>query len=171
MATTDLVPTSVDSATGWTGATVANLSSSNDVRATDGVAGESIDGQLTDSPGDFGSMNTIQLRVEARVVGTVQRQKTILVELLDSGDTVLTSFTTGNLTSSDVEYSGSATSRSDSAAVIDGYQYRVTVQEGGGMPDTATVEIDYIRFTLDYNIGGGAAPGIHPVRRQPLIRW
>lgn len=170
MATSNLHPSSVDSATGWTGATVANLDTSDDSRATDGTATELIQGQLDNAPGDFGSMNTIQLTVEARRQGTVNRDKTILVELLNSVGTVLESFTTSVLTASDALYSSSAFSRSDSLATIDGYQYRCTVQEGGGMPDSATVEIDLIEFILDYNIAGGGLPGPHPLRRLAHLR-
>lgn len=152
MPTTSLVPTSIISATGWTGATVANLSSSDDTRATDGVAGELISCEITNSPGDFGSQNSIQLHIEARTQGTVQRPKTLLVELLDSGDNVLQSFTTDTLTGTDSTHNSTAFTRTDSSTVIDGYRIRCTVQEGGGMPDTATVEIDRVWATLDYNV-------------------
>lgn len=151
MVTTTLDVNAITSATGWTGATVANLSTSNDVRATDGVAGELILAQLDNSPANFSSQNSITLHIEARRQGTINRDKTILVELLDSGGTTLESFTTAVLGAGDVTYNSSAFSRTDSAATIDGYQIRATVQEGGGMPDTATVEIDRIWTTLDYN--------------------
>lgn len=153
MATATLDVSSVISATGWSGATVANLSTSNDVRATDGTAGELIHAELGDAPGDFTSLNTVTLHVEARRVGTVNRDKTVLVELLNSSDTVLESFTTGVLGASDATYNSSAFSRSDSLATVNGYRLRATVQEGGGMPDSATVEIDRMWVTLDYAAG------------------
>lgn len=151
MATTELEVTGVLSSTGWTGATVANLSTDNDVRATDGVAGEVISTDITDAPGDFTGQNSVTLHVSGRRQGTVVRDKTILVELLNSSDTVLESFTTAVLGASDAQYDSSALTRSDSQATIDGYRLRCTVQEGGGMPDSATVEIDHMWVTLEYS--------------------
>jgi hypothetical protein len=159
VATIDRDVTSIIAATGWTGATVANLSTSNDARATDGVAGELISAELDDSPGDFGSLNSVTLHVEARFVGTVTRAKSVLVELLDSGDNILESFNTGTITASDVAYDSTAFSRSDAASVIDGYRLRCTVQEAGGMADSATVEIDRMWITLDYDVAAAEATG------------
>lgn len=151
MATIELTASSIIAATGWTGATTTNLRLSDDTRATDGDPGELIHAELTDSTVDFDAQNSVILRVEARVVGTVSRDKQLTVELLDSGDNLLESFTTDILTASDVLYSSSTFTRSDSAAVIDGYRIRATVIEGNGMPDSAKVEIDQLRVTLDYN--------------------
>ena len=161
MATIDRDVTSIIAATGWTGATVANLSTSNDVRATDGTAAEFISAELDNSPADFGSLNSVTLKVEARTVGTVSRAKTVLVELLDSANNILQSFTTATLGGADSTEVSSAFSRSDAASVIDGYRLRCTVQEGGGMADTATVEIDRMWITLDYNVAANvtASPG------------
>jgi len=151
MATLDLEVSSILSSTGWTGATVANLSSDNDARATDGTVGELITAELDNSPGDFGSLNTVTLHVSARRQGTINRDKTILVELTNSVGTPLESFTTSVLGATDAQYDSSAFTRTDNASTIDGYRLRCTVQEGGGMPDTATVEIDHMWVTLDYN--------------------
>lgn len=158
MPTTELVPTSIIAASGWAGATVANLSTSNDVRATDGVAGEFINSEMTDSPGDFFSQNLVFLNVEARVVGTVNRLKQILVELLDGVDAVLESFTTPDLTGSDVTSGSTGFLRSDGVVQIDAYRLRCTVQEGSGMPDSATVEIDKMWVVLDYDVAGVGPP-------------
>jgi hypothetical protein len=152
MATQTLDVSSIISSTGWTGATVGSLSASDDSRATGGTADELISAELDDSPGDFDSQNSIQLHVEARTQGSVSRAKQLTIELLDSGDNVLQSFSTGNLTGSDDAYSSSAFSRADSQAVIDGYRIRATVTESGGMADSATVEIDRLWTTLDYDI-------------------
>ena len=76
MALATLHPSSILAATGWTGATVANLSTSNDVRATGGTAGELIHAELDDVPGDWNAVNgDVLLKVEARTVGTVSRAK------------------------------------------------------------------------------------------------
>jgi hypothetical protein len=158
VAAIDLNVSSIIAATGWTGATVANLTTSNDVRATNGTAAEFISAELDDAPGDFGSQNTIQLHVEARVVGTVTRAKSILFELRNSSETVLQTFTTSSLTASDVVYSSTAFSRSDALSVINAYRLRATVLEGGGMADTATVEIDRMWAVLDYNAAAVFAP-------------
>ena len=152
MATTDLDVTSIVSSTGWTGATVANLSTSNDVRATDGDAGEIIEAQLADVPVDFSTMNTVTLKIEGRVTTTGGRPRQFQLDLLDSASNVLQTFTTGNLTTSDVIYTSSAFSRSDSQTVINGWKIRVTVTEGGGMPSTEKNQIDRVWVTLDYNV-------------------
>ncbi|HEX9660264.1 MAG TPA: hypothetical protein VGA18_08180, partial [Rhodothermales bacterium] len=152
MATQQLDVSSIISATGWTGATVGNLSTSNDARATGGTAGEIISSELDDVPGDFDSQNTIQLHVEARTQGSVSRAKQLTIELLDSGDNVLQTFSAGNLTGTDDTYNSTAFTRSDSQTTIDGYRIRATVTESGGMADSATVEIDRLWTTLDYDI-------------------
>ena len=155
MATTELEVTSVIAATGWTGATVANLDTSDDNRATNGEAGEFINTEIDNSPGDFGSQNSVTLHVEARHQGTISRTQQVLLELRDSGDLVLETFDTGDITASDVVYNSSAFSRADNAAAIDGYRLRATITEGGGMPSDETVEIDHMWATLDYNVGWG----------------
>lgn len=151
MATQDLEVSAVLSSTGWTAATVANLSSSNDARATDGVAAELISVDIDNAPGDFGSLNSVTIRAEARVVGSVNRVKNLLIELRDSSDTLLETFTGGTIGATDSVFASSAFTRSDALSVVNGYRIRVTVEEGGGMPDSATVEIDHIQATIDYD--------------------
>jgi len=155
MSTAELEVTSVIVATGWTGATVANLDTSDDSRATNGEAGESINCEIDDVPGDFGSMNDVTLHAEARNQGTISREQRITVELLDSGDLTLETFGPTAITATDVVYNSSAFTRSDNAAAINGWRLRVTITEGGGMAVDETVEIDHMWVTLDYNIGGG----------------
>lgn len=153
MASTDLDVTGVLASTGWAGASVANLSGQNDVRATGGQKNEVIRCDVTDVPGDFGSMNTVTLHVEGRRGGTGNRTLSFTVDLLDSAQVVLETFTTPNLGTSDVPYDSAAFTRSDAQAVIDGYQLRVTVNEGGGMPGgDDTSEIDRMWVTLDYTV-------------------
>ena len=151
MPSSDLTVNSVISATGWTAATVANLSSSNTVSATDGEADELISTDIDDAPGDFVVLTTVQLFVEARIVGgTPDREKQITFTLRDSGDTILETLNTGNITSSYVVYSSSAIARSDVESVIDGYRLRALITEGGGMPDSITVEIDHMFLRIVY---------------------
>lgn len=154
MPTQDLNVSAILSATGWTGATVANLSASDDVRATGGTAGELISADIDDAPGDFGSENTIQLHVEARTQGTVSRAKSLTVELRNASDTILETFTTATIGSTDATFSSSAFSRADDLTTINGYRLRATVLEGGGMADSATVEIDRLWAVLDYDVAG-----------------
>ncbi len=154
MATTELEVQGVFLNAGWTDATGANLSTSNDVRATNGEAGEFISCSLDDVPGDFGSMNDVTLHVEAREQGTISRTQFVTVELRDSGDLVLETFGPTDITNSDVVYNSSAFSRSDNSTVINGWRLRVTVTEGGGMAEDETVEIDHMWVTLDYDVAG-----------------
>ena len=157
----DLNPSSIISATGWTGASVANLSASDDVRATDGRPGEVISAELDDAPGEFDSLNTVRLRFEARAVGTVSRDKGVIFELLDGSDNVLQTFNLGNIINldSDTPYTSVAFPRSDALAVVNAYRARLTVTEGPGMADSATVEIDRIWVEIDYNEAAEAVSG------------
>lgn len=166
MATADLDVSAVLASTGWAAATVANLSSQNDVRATGGQKDEVIRCDLDDVPGDFGSLNTVTLHVEGRRPATGSRTMSFTVALLNSALTQLEAFTTADLGTSDVQYDSSAFSRSDAASVINGWQLQVTVNEGGGMPGgDDTSEIDRMWVTIDYNVGGGGV-GIPIVMHQ-----
>jgi len=159
MASTTLTPSSIISSTGWTGATTTNLNSSNDVRATDGTAGEVISVELSDTPSDFGNVNgDITLRVEARTQGSVSRAKQITLELLDSSDNVLGSGSTGNLTATDATYTVAVSGRTDNKTFADGYRLRATVTESGGMADSATVEIDLLNVDVIYSIAASGNP-------------
>jgi hypothetical protein len=160
MATATLDLTSIVSATGWTGATVANLSTSNDVRATDGTAGEVITAEITDAPGDYGSGNHVNLYAEWSVSGTTSRAKNLLLELTDAaGTTVHATFTTPSLTANaaDSVHNSSNLTLNLSASALSTARLRTTVQEGGGMADSITVRIDHLKVTLDYNV---ATPGL-----------
>ena len=155
MATAELEVTSVIDSSGWTAATVANLNSSNDVRATNGESSEFITCEIDDVPGDFGSMNDVTLHVEAREQGTISRTQFVTVLLVSSIDTILETFGPTDITNSDVVYNSSAFSRSDNSTAINGWRLRVTITEGGGQPQDETVEIDHMWVTLDYNVSGG----------------
>jgi hypothetical protein len=160
MASTTLDLTSIVSATGWTGATQANLSTSNDVRATDGTAGEIIIAELTDAPGDYGSGNHVNLYAEWSISGTATRAKNLLLELTDAaGTTVHATFTTPSLSANaaDSVHNSSNLTLNLSAAELTAARLRTTVQEGGGMSDSITVRIDHLKVTLDYNV---ATPGL-----------
>lgn len=155
MASIDLEVSGVVSATGWTGATQANLSSSNDARATDGDPAEVIKADIDNAPGDYDTGNHVNLHVEWRLNGTANRAKNLLMELRSSdGLTLHASYTTPSVTSQ-------ATDRTDvsgnltlnlSVADLNSAQLWATVQEGGGMPDSAKVEIDHMKVILDYNV-------------------
>lgn len=155
MAIIDLNVNNTLASAGWVNANVANLSSSNDVRTTGGIAGEFLSMELVNPPVDFDSLNTVTLKVEARVVGTVTRAKSIELTLRDPSETILQTFTTGSLTSTDVLYQSSAISYSVNAAAVTDWRLRATVLEAGGMADSAEVEIDHMFVTIDYNLAGG----------------
>lgn len=153
MATSELVVTSVIEAVGsWTGATVANLEASDDLRATGGAKNDTIKAEITNAPGDFGSQNSVILKVEARASGTTSRDRQVQVDLLNSADTVLETLTSDVLTTTDTTSTSATFTRSDSQATIDGYRLLLTVIEGGGMGDTESVEVDFASVMLDYNI-------------------
>ncbi len=145
----DLRYTSEISNSGWTN--VANIFISNNTRATSGDPGDVFSVELENIPGDFSTQNSVIFRIEARTVGTVSRPKQVQCELLDSGDNVLQTYTTPDLTATDRLYVSAPFTRSDSSSTIDGYRLRCTVTESGGMPDTATVEIDTAKIRVDYN--------------------
>lgn len=164
MANTDLNYTSTVSATGWTNP--GNVASSNDTRATDGTPAEAITIEIDNAPGDYNNTNTgntVTLRVEARTQGSVSRPKQITFDLLDSsnnavldsGSSAIT-FSTGNLTATDATYTSSAFTLANNytSSNVDGWRLRATVTEGGGMADTATVEIDLMNLTLSYAVAG-----------------
>ncbi len=157
MATTELEVTSVIASSGWLPdpVTPSEINTSNDVRATQGEAGEFINCEIDDVPGDFGSMNDVTLHVEAREQGTISRVQFVTMTLRDSGDLVLETFGPTDITNSDVVYNSSAFSRSDNSTVINGWRLRAEITEGGGMAEDETVEIDDMWVTLDYNVSGG----------------
>lgn len=150
MATASLRYTSTVSAGSWT--SVANVQADDGSEADTSTASDSFTIEIDDAPGDFGSLNTVQLFIRGRQHAGASRPHTYLVELLDSASNVLESFTTANLSTAEQEFSSSAFSRSDSAGTIDGYRLRVTNQEGGGMPGTEQVFVDEVRVLLDYNL-------------------
>jgi hypothetical protein len=148
---------SIVSATGWTGATVANLSTSNDVRATGGTAAELIEAELSNTPSDFWVVssggNTVIAWVEARTVGTVTRAKSILLEILDSSGVVQASGSTSTLNAFDADHTVLiATLGGFTKSQVDGWRLRATVQEAGGMADSATVEIDRLWVEITYDV-------------------
>lgn len=156
MANTTLLVDTVDSATGWTNATVAALTSTQGTDyASDGTAGEFIEGQLTNTPADFGDLVTSghYESVIARRVGATSRDKFVTFEILDSADNVLVTGTTLALSTLFSQTQRSFTNNNYTKSDIDGWKYRLTVTEGGGMPDSATVDIDYYLVFLQYNVG------------------
>jgi len=176
MALQDLTYSSVVSNTGWV--SVANVDTSNDVRATSGDKGDTFVLALTNAPTDYAdtnSGNTLTLKIEARVTGAISRTRNLLVELVDAANVAGTDsggsaiqFTTALITSTtDADFVSSTFTLPDnfSAARVDGLRLRLTSLEGGGMADSSTIEIDFLRATLDYDVGTGAAP----LRRQLAV--
>lgn len=161
LATASLALQSVISATGWTGATLANLQSSDNLRATGGTLGEFIELSLADVPAGFGSANTIVLAVEWAITGNANRAKSLLVELRSSTAAILASFITPSRasgTADAVDTSAALNISTLTAADLNGAVLRITVQEAGGMSDTVSVTIDQIVApVLDYNIQSQAA--------------
>jgi hypothetical protein len=156
----------------WTSTTVNNgatnpdnVQSSDDSRATAMVAGEDIRIALANSPADYNdtnSGNTVTLQVEARTQGSINRAKQVVLTLTNSSGTTITdsggadiTFTTSDLTGSDATYTSSAFTLANNytAANVDGWELKAAITEGGGMPDSATVEIDLLRVSeLQYDV-------------------
>lgn len=160
MPVANLTPlTSIVSATGWTGATIANLNASDNARATGGTLGEVILAELTDSPADYDTPNTITFGVEWLLSATATRPKSVLVELVSAdGLTVYASWPTPDKTTTAevVNSSGPiAFTIAPTKTQLDAARLRLTAQEGGGMADTAAISIDHVTVALDYN---AAAP-------------
>ena len=154
MATTDLTVTGFDANSGWVG-TATNMAASNDTRVTGGVVGDTFDAAITNPGGTFGVSNSVQFFVEARTQGTVVRDKQIVIELRNAGGTLLTSYTTGILTGTDAVYNGTVDTTAAvvdaNEATVDGWYLSVSLIEGGGMPDSATVEIDHLYLRVDFD--------------------
>lgn len=163
MATTSLEWTSTTVNNGFTDPD--NVATADDSRATAGVAADDLRIALDNSPGDYSdtnSGNTVTLTVQARTQGTINRQKQLVLTLTDSSGTAIQdsgasniTFTTSDLTGSDADYTSSAFTLADNytGTNVDGWELAAAVTEGGGMPDSATVEIDYLAVSvLDYDI-------------------
>lgn len=176
MATVDLLYNGLISNTGWVN--VADVQTSNDVRATSGDKGDTFIIDLDPSPTDYAgtnSGNTLTLKIEARVTGAISRTRNLQVELVDAANVAVTDsggsaiqFTTADITSTtDADFvSGTFTLADDYLETsVDDWRLRLTSLEGGGMADSATIEIDFLRATLDYDVGTGAAP----LRRQLAV--
>lgn len=148
----DLNPTGVISQSGFTGATASNLQAIDGNRATGGVAGSNILVDIDDAPANFSTLTTVTLAINANTVGTVTRSKSATVELRNSSNTVLESFTV-ELTGTATTYTSSAFTRSATKSEIDGWRLFVNITESGGMSDTATVSIDRLWASIDYAAG------------------
>ncbi len=157
MAFSQRAPTAVVSAVGWTDATQTNIATANSVYATDGDPGESILVDISDAPVNFESLNTVIFRVRGRTDIAPTRSKQFFLELLVNG-TPVESFVSNDLTTTNTTYQSAAINRSgDSLSDVNSYQLRVTVQEGGGMPDSAKCWVDVLNLDLDYNVIGSSA--------------
>ena len=145
--------TSVTAAVGIAGAIPANLNTSDDVRATGGNAGESITAAVADTPTDAVAIVSVALGVEWRVVGTVARAKSILLELRSSDGLLLyapfTTPTSGAIAADRVDISAQIPVVM-TRTMFDAATLRATIQEGAGKADTATVEIDRLWVDLRY---------------------
>lgn len=136
-------------------------------RASNGVAGDSLRIAIDDAPADYNetnSGNTVVLSVRALEIGTVVREKQAVITLVDSSNNPIQdsgsnniTFTT-ELTSSNTLYNSSAFTLADNYAstAVDGWQIRCEITEGSGMPDSASVDVDYLKVTLDYDVSGAA---------------
>lgn len=152
MAISTLLPTGVVSSTGWAGVTAANLAD-NDLayEATGGTVGEVIRVDIADAPADYGSGNSVVLKVQWRLSGTASKAKALLLELVGSdGVTIHATFTTPFVTSGAALHSSGALALNLAAAELSASTMRLTVQEGGGMSDSVSAQVDYMAIDLDY---------------------
>ena len=163
MSVIDLEFTGVVTNSGFTNP--ADVAVSNDTRATEGDKNDFIIVDVDNAPGDYGdtnSGNTVVLKVEGRhSSGTPSRAKSFTIELLDSSNVAINdsssnpiTFTTLDLTDTDATQSSGVFTLADNylAADVDGWRLRITSNEGGGMADSITTEIDFLRLTLDYDV-------------------
>jgi hypothetical protein len=94
----------------------------------------------------------------ALVVGSVSRPKAITVQLFYGNGISMGVFNSPTLSTNEQGFSASLNTdvsgltKSD----IDSMYYTVTVTEGGGMPDSATVSVDYISFGITYDQAASA---------------
>jgi len=158
MPITPLVPTSIGTVVGtWTNLSAASVSVSDDIRASTNVAGNNFTAEITDAPADYGTANSVVLGIEWSINGNATRAKNMFVELLQGG-AVVASFVTPALTgaAADLLHSSPAISLAATKAQVDAWQYRITMQEGGGMADSVSVGVDLVRVNLNYNVAVAA---------------
>jgi hypothetical protein len=135
------------------------MATSNDTRVTSGNPDDTFSAAMS-NPSESMDTNSVVIEVESRTLGTVSRQKQLVLTLRNSGGTQLATFTTANITGTDTTYtSGSTTVSGLSETDVAGWYVDALVTESGGMADTATVEIDFLRVTIDYAPGAQAVTG------------
>lgn len=149
------------SSSGWSGLTPSNLSTNDNVYVTGGTAGSTWTANLADAPADFANVtnnSSAVITIAAVVVGNANRAKAITVELFYSNGIPMGVFNSPDLSSNESIFTSpldpltSGLLKSD----IDSMYYTVTVTEGGGMPDSATVSIDFISFGISYDQAASA---------------
>lgn len=155
MPTVALVPNAAAvSNTGWTNATAANLSTVDTTYGTCTAAGSVYVIPITDAPADYGTSPTVVLRTTWKLSGTASRTKNLLIELIsdEATPTVYASYATPAVTSqaSDTLHSSGAIAVTITKAQLTAARLRVTMQEGGGMADTVTVQQNRVAVDLTY---------------------
>jgi hypothetical protein len=148
MPTIALNPAAVVASSGFTNPNNALVQ--NGVFATSGTSGgHTLEVSLADAPADFGSLNSVTLRVRGRTSATASRAKFFHVELL-SGGSVVASFDTPSLNTTNTTYTGTATPTL-TGAELDAATLRITVVEGSGMADSVSTWADFLNVDIDYS--------------------
>jgi len=161
MLTTQLSQTSLASSVGtWNPAlTHTSLAAIDGVVSGTNAAGNNALIEITDAPADYGNSVSVILSAHWHTNGNASRAKNLLLELLQGG-VVIASYATPSLTGN-VAYqtnSSDPITLSATKGQVDAWQLRVTMQEGGGMADTVSVEIDRAWVSLNYNAAAESFP-------------
>ena len=136
--------------------TITNLSSDNgtDVSFSNWDVEENLT-QFENLPGDFGTLNTVRLHTNAGLSGASVRAKGMTITLYDQANTSLdTIVVPQSMAVADTDYdSGTPIDVSSyTEAQFNSFYTTITVEEGGGMPDSVTVDVDWVWLETDYDI-------------------
>jgi hypothetical protein len=141
----------------WSNLTAAALQSQDASRAQ-GAVGATATANIGPAPADYGSLNSLTVRVNWRITANASRAKSILVEAIIGG-AVVGSFTTPTQATGAQDRTDEDT-LTFAAASLDGLQLRMTLQEAGGMADSVQVAIDRLWADANYE---PAATGPDPL--------
>lgn len=144
--------------TGWTNTnSITYLNSDDTSFISDGRPGETLKLKANSLSFSTNSLSSLYVFVGARTVGTVNRQKIIEVVWISSGGVREGDFlqTTGQITSTfptslfNVDGIISFVSNKTSD-IFNTSEIWLEITEGAGMPDTATIDIDWVVPRVDY---------------------
>lgn len=169
-AAADLEPDS-DVTTGWnngTGTSFTEIDEGADTHNDPGSGGDDIAESSNNTtsefgfgptPGDFGSLNTLTIKIAHKATGTADDDPNIDLFIFDNVPVQIgaTKTTTRSEDSYTVESFTDAAWDSMTQTQLDGMTVRVIYRtNASGMPDGGTTSISAITAELDYNVAGAA---------------